>query len=113
MDFSGICFWITEDQKLRSYHQEYDFPEEEAAREWRSLDIFLSTSLTSNFQGEPLDGLALDFHIYDIKNYHIITFLDSLFPKTEISYMWDASSGDKIIWRYTTPSIGSPGGECF
>jgi len=26
-------------------------------------------------------------------------FLDSLFPKTEISYMRDASSGDKIIRR--------------
>jgi hypothetical protein len=66
MDFSGICFWITEDQNLRSYHQEYDFLEEEAAREWRSLDIFLSTSLTSNFQNDPLDRLALNFHIYGI-----------------------------------------------
>jgi hypothetical protein len=26
-------------------------------------------------------------------------FLDSLFPKTEMSYMQDASSGDKIIRR--------------
>jgi hypothetical protein len=26
-------------------------------------------------------------------------FLDGLFPKTEISYMRDASSGDKIIRR--------------
>jgi hypothetical protein len=26
-------------------------------------------------------------------------FLDNLFPKTEISYMRDASSGDKIIRR--------------
>ena len=58
-----------------------------------------SSSYSNRRDQSGLDGCCTAMWKANGKTTTLLFFLDSLFPKTEISYMRDASSGDKIIRR--------------
>ena len=58
-----------------------------------------SSSYSNRHDQSGLNGCCTAMWKVNGKTTTLSLFLDSLFPKTEISYMRDASSGDKIIQR--------------
>ena len=62
--------------------------------------VIVGSSLYSNRHDQSgLNGCCTAMWKANGKTTTLLFFLDGLFPKTEIPYMRDASSGDKIIRR--------------
>jgi len=58
-----------------------------------------SSSYSNRHEHSDLNGCCTALWKANGKTTTLSLFLDSLFPKTEISYMQDVSSGEKIIRR--------------